>query len=66
MFGQKLRDVREKAGLTQASLAKKIGLSRIQVVRLEADQSKPSWATVQEICSTFKLSCDHFMERPPK
>jgi transcriptional regulator with XRE-family HTH domain len=34
-FGQKLRDVREKSGLTQIELAERVGLSRTSITNIE-------------------------------
>jgi putative transcriptional regulator len=65
-FGKKLRELKKRDGLSQGQLAAEIGISRNQVVRLEAGSSIPSWPTVRKLARLFKISADDFpAEEPP-
>jgi transcriptional regulator with XRE-family HTH domain len=46
-FADQLREVRERAGLSQYALAQKTGLTRQAVSQLELGQTEPTWVTVQ-------------------
>ena len=60
-FGQLLRGIREKKGLTQQALADASGLSRVEIARLETDVRSPSWETVKSLCRALGVGCDAFM-----
>ena len=63
-FGKKLKVLREKAGISQEELASRAGIHRVQVNRLEAETSVPSWPTVQAIAKALGVSCEVFQESP--
>lgn len=42
-----IRDVRREAGLTQASLASRMGVAQSVIARLERPGSNPTWDTVE-------------------
>lgn len=63
-FGIRLKEVREKAGLTQAELAEKAGLNRFGVAQLEQGRRKPAWETVLALCKALGVSCDTFTQEP--
>jgi len=48
-FGETLRGVRRRAGLTQAALGARAGLSRQYVARIETGQINPTLATITAI-----------------
>jgi DNA-binding XRE family transcriptional regulator len=68
-FAGRLRELREAAGLTQAELATKAGLTREGVAQLEVGRRKPAWETVLALCAALGCSCEAFAqppaERPP-
>ena len=68
-FAGRLRELREGAGLTQAELAGKAGLTREGVAQLETGRRKPAWETVLALCEALACSCEAFTqppaERPP-
>src|SRR5262245_30526130 len=69
-FGQKLKEVREKAGLTQAALAEQAGLHVFGVAKLEQGLREPSWATVRALAHALKVSVvvfdvDELPDKPP-
>jgi transcriptional regulator with XRE-family HTH domain len=61
-FGERLKALRERAGVSQQALADAIGITRVQISRLETDESVPSWSTVQQLASYFDVSTEHFKE----
>jgi DNA-binding XRE family transcriptional regulator len=65
-FAGRLRELREKAGLTQQQLADKIDLTRDGVAQMETGRRSPSWQTVLAICSAFGVSCEEFRQAPAK
>jgi transcriptional regulator with XRE-family HTH domain len=55
-FGERVKQAREAAGLTQLDLAKKIGLTRSSVANIEAGRQKP---TVEKAAmAAIVLRCD--------
>jgi len=63
-FAGRLRELREKAGLTQEQLGEKAGLTRGGVAQLEIGRRAPSWDTVLAICSALGVSCEAFRQPP--
>ena len=57
-FAAQLRQVREKAGLSQYGLAKRTGLTRQAVWQLEMGESEPSWTTVQLLALALAVDYD--------
>lgn len=48
-FGNMLRQLRRRAGLTQEDFGKLVGFCPSQIARLEADQRRPNVAIVQDV-----------------
>jgi transcriptional regulator with XRE-family HTH domain len=61
-FADKLRALRESAGITQYQLAKRAGLTKQALSRLELGERQPFWATVQALAKALGVSCDAFAE----
>jgi transcriptional regulator with XRE-family HTH domain len=59
-FGERLRDLREARGLTQADLADRAGLTRVGLGNIERGERVPGWDTVQAICAALGVSCVEF------
>jgi transcriptional regulator with XRE-family HTH domain len=59
-FADCLRKLREKAGLTTYALAKKAGLTKQALYRLEQGGNKPTWDTVQALARALDLDCRAF------
>lgn len=51
--GQRLRDARAQAGLTQEALAKASGISRATIARLEADQGGVTLVTLDRLAAAL-------------
>ena len=62
MIGERIKEVREKNGLTQALLAKKLGISRSAVNAWEMGISVPSAQYLIELSRLFKISTDYILE----
>ncbi len=58
-FGDKLKALREKAGLTQEQLAMQIGLSKSAISQYENQERIPSPIVVIKIASIFHVSTDY-------
>ncbi len=59
-FGQKLREMREAADLSQEGLARAANVSTATVVRLERKEMDPSWSTVQALARALGVDCTAF------
>ncbi len=63
-FGEKLRELRTAAGLTQTELAEKAGLHRQAIAKLELGERQPAWETVRSITKALGVSCEAFEGEP--
>ena len=61
-FAERLREEREKKGLTVYALAKASGMSKQALGKLEAGQREPAWVTVQVIARALGVSCECFVD----
>lgn len=66
-FGQRLKELRERAGLTQQGVAVAAGLSVSNVAKLERNEVKPSWDTVVRLAKALRAKTDDFLDddEPP-
>ena len=62
MFGKKLKMLRKKIGLTQANLAKKLGISPSAVGMYEQGRREPDSAMLVKIADLFKVSVDYLID----
>ena len=62
MFADCLRSLREKAGISQYRLAKRSGVSKHMVSRLELGTRQPSWETVQRLANALGVDCRSFVD----
>jgi len=58
-IGDRLREERVRAGISQRELARRLGLSASLISQLESGQSKPSVATLYAIVTELGVSLDH-------
>ena len=61
MIANQIRYLREQRGLTQADLAKKLGLTRSSVNAWEMGVSVPSVQYVIELAKIFQVSTDYIL-----
>lgn len=59
--GSKLTAAREKAGLTRAELAEKVGISRQMVRYLEIGEHKPALELACQIAAALGVNVESFM-----
>jgi transcriptional regulator with XRE-family HTH domain len=62
-FGEKLKTLREERNLSQAELAKELGLAQTYVSALERRADLPRHATLELIAEYFRLPISSF--KPP-
>lgn len=58
-IGDRLREERTKAGLSQRELARRLGLSASMISQVESGLSKPSVGTLYAIVTELNVSLDH-------
>ncbi len=57
MISSKVKQLRNKRGWTQEELAKKAGISRVSVARIEAGMRKnPDLSTRKKLAKAFKVN----------
>jgi transcriptional regulator with XRE-family HTH domain len=61
-FAGRLRSLREAAGLSQYALAKRSGLSKQALSRLELGENEPIWTTVQRLAVALAVDCREFVD----
>ena len=59
-FAGRLKELREKAGITQQQLGEKAGIHKLTVAKLEQGIREPSWATVQALAAALGKTCEAF------
>jgi transcriptional regulator with XRE-family HTH domain len=59
-FGLRLRQLREKAGLTQKELADRARLSQNGISQWEAGKREPAWSAVLALCHALGVDCRAF------
>ena len=60
-FGQKLKEARQKAGLTQENVAQTIGVSRQSLSNWENDRTYPDLGSVLKLSDLYGLSLDDLL-----
>ena len=61
LLPEKIKFLRETCGLTQAALAKKLGLTRAGIKALEMGLSTPSTPYLAELAQLFHVSVDYLL-----
>ena len=62
-FGKKLKELRLSFSLTQAELAQKIGVSRVNYTRYENGKVRPDYETLINIADFYDVSLDEIFDR---
>lgn len=63
--GQKLRDYREKVGLTLLDLSERVGVSHQQIHKYEIGQTKISMGMLYKFCKIFSITPNCFFDGYP-
>jgi transcriptional regulator with XRE-family HTH domain len=61
-MGKRLREIRSAKHLSQAAIAKRAGLSREYVLRLEAGQQDPSLSTLTALAKALGVPVTALLE----
>jgi transcriptional regulator with XRE-family HTH domain len=59
-FGERLRELRQKAGLTQEQLAAQSGLSVWNIRNYEQSHREPYWSVVPRLAAALGVDCRAF------
>jgi transcriptional regulator with XRE-family HTH domain len=59
-FGARLREVRERAGLSQAQLAERAGCNLFTVSKIERGLHEPAWPLVRALARALGVGCGAF------
>ena len=63
-FAERLRELRERAGLTQQQLADASGLPVGSLRNYEQGQREPYWQVVFRLAAALGVSCEAFADSP--
>lgn len=63
-LGEKIRNLREDADMTQTTLANKTNMTQRKISYIENDKYEPSIEDLREICLCFGISSDYFLDLP--
>lgn len=61
-FGEKLKALREKAGLTLAQLGEIAGCHWNTLAKMERGQQEPAWPLVLSLCQALGVDCSAFTQ----
>lgn len=64
-FGQRVGLIRDQRGLTQAEVAKRIGLARTSVANIEADRQEPGLAKLRELAAALDTTVGALLGEVP-
>jgi transcriptional regulator with XRE-family HTH domain len=66
-FGDRLADIRQGRGLTQAELAQAVGVSRRVIAYYEHEDAQPPGAMLVDLAKALRVSTDQLLGlKPPK
>jgi transcriptional regulator with XRE-family HTH domain len=65
-FGARLLALRQQAGLTQAELAARAGLTQPAVNRYELGARQPTWVAVHALAGALGVSTEAFRPTPTR
>ena len=60
-LGSRIRQARDRAGLTQEQLAERIGVSRTAIARYESGEIEPKLHNLAAIALALGVSCDELL-----
>ncbi len=63
MIGERLKELRLKAGLTQIELAEYVNVSQGAIGNWEADNRDPDYATLTRLADYFHVTTDYLLGR---
>lgn len=66
MFGERLKELRKRIGLTQTELGKKIGVSSSAIGMYEQGKREPDNHTLLKLCDLFGVTTDYLINEKLK
>lgn len=63
MIGQRLKEARQKLGITQIELARQIGVEPAEVSQYETDKRTPRWDKFNKILDILGVTADYMLGR---
>ncbi len=64
-LGQKIKEARRRAGLSQEQLAEKLIISRSAIAKWEADVGTPDIENLKALSAALEISIDHLLDDTP-
>ena len=61
MYGQRIKELRQEKGLTQAQLAEKITTTASTIGKYEREELQPNVETIKAICKFFAVTADYLI-----
>ncbi len=65
-YGPRLRELREAAGLSQAELATRVGVTGSQINKLETNVNQPMLSTALALAEALSVAITEFLPVEPK
>lgn len=62
-LGERIKELRESKGISQAMLAESIGVSNVMISMYEQNKKKPSLPTLEKLADYFVVSIDNLLGR---
>ena len=62
-FGEKLKEIRKRFGLTQEKLSGLIHVSRQAITKWENDEGLPDITNLQELSKIFGVTIDYLLDK---
>lgn len=63
-IGERIKDCRKKAGLSQKELGKKLNVSQQHIAQYENDKRMPKLETISKIAAALKVNINDLLESP--
>lgn len=61
ILGQRLKGLREEAGMTQKEVAAKLGINSVTYMHYEKSQRQPSLSMLADMAKLFDVSVDYLL-----
>ncbi|MGF3141288.1 helix-turn-helix transcriptional regulator [Facklamia sp. P13064] len=61
MFGNRLKELRDRYNMTQSELAKRLNTTQQSIGRWEVGKTEPSIEVIKEIATIFNVSVDYLL-----
>lgn len=65
-FGNRLKELRQQKGLTQADLANILNLGPTAISNYEANRNEPTFEKLLQLAEYFEVSCDYLLGKSDK